>query len=225
MSRPAAAAVFAPLRPALSSARQPIASSSTSPFSTSSPLLASRSKQVAKRKKAHVLSLRSSREAEDAHPPNPVLGHVSAWDGCRLQRTILTPEDVWSGSPSGSAAPQPQHYLPGLSESDRDMLFGAVPHTTLTLGTRDSTSEDRVMRQVTEQEHQVTAMQKILDLRNASKQGIEVVNRQRIIDEFGRRRVVEGEGAVRFEGEPQSGGSEVQGKLSYIWCMSGSGRR
>lgn len=54
-------------------------------------------------------------------------------------------------------------------------------------------------------------MMKILDLRNASKQGIEVVNRQRIIEAFGKRRVVGDDGEVGFVGEPQSGGSEVQG--------------
>lgn len=68
------------------------------------------------------------------------------------------------------------------------------------------------MKEVEDQEKQVGAIKKILDLRNASKQGIEVVNRQRIIDEFGRKRVVEQDGSVGFEGEPQSGGSEVQGE-------------
>lgn len=245
---------------------QPVASSSTSHFSTSPTNHASRSKQVAKRKKAQVLALRTSRQAEDAHPPDPVLGHIpeasfsgrsplnastsdsgngagsgagagnagarNTWEGCRLQRTILTPSDVWSAPFS----PTPQHYLPGLTVEDRDLLFGAVPHTTLTLGSKDSHShshshtsdpgqgqtqsqnqsqEIRWTKEVEEQENQVGAMMKILDLRNASKQGIEVVNRQRIIEEFGRKRAIGEDGEVRFEGEPQSGGSEVQGQ-SYI---------
>jgi hypothetical protein len=67
------------------------------------------------------------------------------------------------------------------------------------------------MKEVEDQEKQVGAIKKILDLRNASKQGIEVVNRQRIIDEFGRKRILAQDGTVGFEGEPQSGSSEVQG--------------
>lgn len=232
------------LRSLPSAAVQPVASSSTSHFSTSSPNHASRSKQVAKRKKSQVLALRASRQAEDAHPPDPILGHIptdsstgrssasaasidghggvtsasasaggrsrNTWEGCRLQRTILTPTDVWS-APYNTT---PQHYLPGLSAEDRDLLFGAVPHTTLTLGTRDVSDEARSMRGTEEQERQTGAMMKILDLRNSSKKGIEVVNRQRIIEEFGRTRVMGEDGQVRFEGEPQSGGSEVQGQSS-----------
>lgn len=267
MSRPTMNAISS-LRPTLlrtlpSALAQPVASSSTSPshahFSTSPTIHASRSKQVAKRKKAQVIALRASRQAEDAHPPDPVLGHIptdpsssqsrsttttiptttttttamgtgrNTWEGCRLQRTILTPSDVWSAPYSTT----PQHYLPGLTPEDRDLLFGAVPHTTLTLGIKDgggdpsntsgqsqsqSQSHGQEMKwtkEVEEQEKQVGAMMKILDLRNASKQGIEVVNRQRIIDEFGRKRVVGDDGQVTFEGEPQSGGSEVQGMSLY----------
>lgn len=254
----------------------PVASSSTSHshshFSTSPTAHASRSKQVAKRKKASVIALRQSRQAEDAHPPDPVLGHIptdpsssqgrpssssststssfspiipsentgsgsgggsgrNTWEGCRLQRTILTPADVWSAPFSST----PQHYLPGLTAENRDLLFGAVPHTTLTLGSKDGSTPDHSQidnqnqnqtqnggqsqsqemkwtKEVEEQEKQVGAMMKILDLRNASKQGIEVVNRQRIIEEFGRKRVMGDDGEIRFEGEPQSGGSEVQGQ-------------
>ena len=230
---------------------QPVASSSTSHFSTTPANHASRSKQVAKRKKAQVLALRTSRQAEDAHPPDPILGHIpeasssgrsptmasseigtsgtsgatgsrNTWEGCRLQRTILTPSDVWSAPFSST----PEHYLPGLTAEDRDLLFGAVPHTTLTLGSKDtpdsngtSQSQSQEMRwtkEVEEQENQVGAMMKILDLRNASKQGIEVVNRQRIIEEFGRKRAVGEDGEVTFEGEPQSGGSEVQGQSLFL---------
>jgi hypothetical protein len=92
-----------------------------------------------------------------------------------------------------------------LSPDDQSTLFAAVPYTTLSLA---STGGEEG---IAEQENQVLALKKILDLRNASKPGIEVVNRQRIIEAFGRRRVMSEDGEVGWEGEPQSGGSEVQG--------------
>jgi hypothetical protein len=90
-------------------------------------------------------------------------------------------------------------------------LFGAVPYTTVGLGGGEEAG-------VEEQERQVESMKRILDLRNASKAGIEVVNRARIVEEFGRKRVmIEGQG-WGYEGEPQSGGSEVQGMSpSYLF--------
>jgi hypothetical protein len=81
----------------------------------------------------------------------------------------------------------------------------------LSLSASSAAGEEAILKQVTEQERQVGSMMKILDLRNASKPGIQVVNRQRIVEEFGRKRIVDEDGSVSFEGEPQSGGSEVQG--------------
>ena len=93
-----------------------------------------------------------------------------------------------------------------MSKEDQATLFGAVPYTTVGLGGGEEAA-------VAEQERQVESMKRILDLRNASKSGIEVVNRQRIVEEFGRKRVLKEEGVWGYEGEPQSGGSEVQGML------------
>lgn len=218
MSRP-----LTTLRPLLHARPQPIASTSTltpiSYFSTSSPNFVSRVKQNAKRKKTKVLSLRSARESEDSNPPDPVLGYslpptissrqatqsapaINRWEGCRLQRTILTPEQVYSAPLSEGS--ESRNYIHGLSKEDQDTLFGAVPYTTVGLGGGEEAA-------VEEQERQVESMKRILDLRNASKSGIEVVNRQRIVEEFGRKRVLKEEGVWGYEGEPQSGGSEVQG--------------
>jgi small subunit ribosomal protein S15 len=216
------------LRPLFHARPQPIASTSTLPsishFSTTSPAFASRVKQNAKRKKTKVLSLRSARESEDSNPPDPVLGYslppttssrqstqastsapINRWEGCRLQRTILTPEQVYSAPLS-----EEKEFIHGLSKDDQDVLFGAVPYTTVGLGGGEDAA-------VGEQERQVEIMKRILDLRNASKAGIEVVNRQRIVEEFGRKRVLV-DGEWGYEGEPQSGGSEVQGKFnSFIF--------
>jgi len=222
MSRP-----LSTLRPLLHARPQPIASTSTltpiSYFSTSSPNFVSRIKQNAKRKKTKVLSLRSARESEDSNPPDPVLGYslpptissrqatqsapaINRWEGCRLQRTILTPEQVYSAPLSEGS--ESRNYIHGLSKEDQDTLFGAVPYTTVGLGGGEEAA-------VEEQERQVESMKRILDLRNASKSGIEVVNRQRIVEEFGRKRVLLEEGVWGYEGEPQSGGSEVQGMSTF----------
>jgi len=216
------------LRPFLHTRPQPIASTSTLPstsyFSTTPPNLASRVKQNAKRKKSKVLSLRSARESEDSNPPDPVLGYslppattsrqatqstpaINRWEGCRLQKTIFTPEQVYSAPLPQSGVEGSREYIHGLSGQDQDILFGAVPYTTLGLSVGTDAG-------VEEQERQVENMKRILDLRNASKAGIEVVNRQRIVEEFGRKRVLIQEGEWGYEGEPQSGGSEVQGKSS-----------
>lgn len=242
MSRPTIAST---LRPLLHARPQPIASTSSlvSQFSTSSPLSASRSKQNAKRKKTKVLQLRQNRQAEDSNPPDPVLGQFvsssrqgltnsggesvsvggtgNKWEGCRLQRTLLTPEMVYSAP---LVQGDRQNYIHGLSSEDKDLLFGGLPYTTLSLAstTPASNSENGII----EQENQVESIRRILDLRNASRSGIEVVNRQRIVEEFGRKRVLLGEGEWGYEGEPQSGGSEVQGMylslLSSFSCPSSS---
>jgi len=235
------------LRPLLHTRPQPIASTSTLPsisqFSTTSPNLASRVKQNAKRKVSKVLSLRQARESEESNPPDPVLGYslppstssrqstqttpvVNRWEGCRLQKTILTPEQVYSAplvqsssssssSSSSGTGNGTREYIHGLSSQDQDILFGAVPYTTLGLSVGTDAG-------VEEQERQVENMKRILDLRNASKAGIEVVNRQRIVEEFGRKRVLIKEGEWGYEGEPQSGGSEVQGRFYSFYSLSNS---
>lgn len=114
----------------------------------------------------------------------------------------MTPEQVYSAPLSSGS--EPRNYIHGLSTEDQDTLFGAVPYVSIGL-----TEGSEIA--VEEQERQVESMKRILDLRNASKAGIEVVNRARIVEEFGRKRVLSEEGVWGYEGEPQSGGSEVQG--------------
>jgi len=137
-------------------------------------------------------------------------GTGNKWEGCRLQRTLLTPEMVYSAP---LVQGDRQNYIHGLSPSDKDLLFGGLPYTTLSLAS--TTPGGAGENGITEQENQVESIRRILDLRNASRSGIEVVNRQRIVEEFGRKRVLRqqdgGEGEWGYEGEPQSGGSEVQG--------------
>lgn len=217
----------------------PFASSSTAHFSTTSPNNVSKQRIAAKRKRLANIALKTQRESSDSiGVPDVVLGHIiqentrarittsssattssstspsaststgtTPWDGCRLQRTILTPEGVWSSPPTSS----PEHYLPGLTRSDQNLLFGALPESVTSILHSDlvvhsqgqgqgqsqiGKSLDSASKEIEAQEAQVETMKRILDLRNASRQGIEVVNRARIVEEFGRG---------------QSGSSEVQG--------------
>lgn len=104
---------------------------------------------------------------------------------------------------------QPRHFLPGLSTEDRDLLFGALPHVSVEvksdLERLDSVSESGKSRAQEEEEGKMEQMMRLLDLRNANKAGIEAVNRQRVIEEFGRRE--DGKGL-------DTGSTEVQGQSS-----------
>jgi small subunit ribosomal protein S15 len=71
-----------------------------------------------------------------------------------------------------------------LSEADRELLFGALPATTAELAF-DADRPGASAAAVADQGKQTETMKRILDLRNASKPGIEAVNRQRIVAEFG----------------------------------------
>lgn len=177
-------------------------------------------------------SLAASGSASTSNTASGSGSGSTPWDGCRLQRTILVPEEVWS-SPSfteshstantgSTSAVEPQHYLPGLTREDQLLLFGALPETTTSVLHSDlyvhsssagstSTSEpdprslEAAAKEVEAQEKQVETMKRILDLRNANRKGIEVVNRQRIVDEFG---------------NGQSGSSEVQAALLTLKIRS-----
>lgn len=98
---------------------------------------------------------------------------------------MLKAEDVWYTAPPNYAeGGEPREYLHGLSEADRELLFGAVPATTAELAF-DADRPGTSAAAVADQARQTETMKRILDLRNASKPGIEAVNRQRIVEEFG----------------------------------------
>jgi hypothetical protein len=242
LSRPSHSAMSRPfsitsLRAALPSPRPspaafslPLASGSSSAFSTTSPASASKTRILAKRKKAAHLAKRAALSAEvNAGRPDPVLGYVvstagpsrssastsaapssSPWDGCRLQRILLRPEAIYAIPPPDYSVDQsPLHHLPGLSQTDKDILFGAVPHASTELafaGAADESNPQQLAlgeQAAQEQKKRSEMMHRILDLRNASKRGIEVTNRQRVIDEFGRKEPGKG---------TDTGSSEVQGE-------------
>ncbi|KAK8850543.1 hypothetical protein IAR55_004461 [Kwoniella newhampshirensis] len=169
-------------------------------FSSTSPSLVSKRKLLAKRRKAANLQLQSSRII----PPesvDPVLGRVhyrapssrsaaptpppptNPWQGSRLQRILLDYDQIaYSAPPNYQAGERPKLLLPGVSEQDADLLFGALPHASSELkfaAKRGDTGVDM------EQAKQSEMMMRILDLRNSGKEGVKVLNRQRIVDEFG----------------------------------------
>ena len=84
---------------------------------------------------------------------------------------------------------KPIHLLTGLSDTDKDVLFGALAHASTALKYDPDAPEDvrntKVQRVMQDQEKQEEMMARILDLRNASKSQIHAFNRKRIVQEFG----------------------------------------
>ncbi|WVF68176.1 hypothetical protein IAT40_002941 [Kwoniella sp. CBS 6097] len=196
-----------------------------SQFSTTAPTQASKRKLLAKRRKSANLALQSSRII----PPesiDPVLGRVhyrqpssrsagpappeptNRWEGCRLERVLLNYEQIaYSNPPNYGAGERPKLLLPGVSQVDADLLFGALPHASAEL--KYSSGRQRQQRSIAiaddgsssstgsgsgsgnssgveeDQSKQSEMLMRILDLRNASKDAISILNRQRVIDEFG----------------------------------------
>lgn len=168
-------------------------------------------KVTAKRKRQKVLEGRREAAAHaeatraDLILGSPLnLGPSALYEGSRLQKAVLKPEDVWYTPPPDYASGQePEHYLHGLSAADRELLFGALPHATAELA-YDPERPAKSAAQAAEQHQQTQTLQRILDLRNASRAGIDAVNRQRIIAEFGRK---------TESGGIDSGSSQVQAAL------------
>ncbi|WVR08529.1 hypothetical protein IAU60_005584 [Kwoniella sp. DSM 27419] len=201
-SLPFAASSSSPLPLATSS---PIAGPSRC-FSSTPVAEASKRKLIAKRRKAANLALQSSRIV----PPesvDPVLGRVhyrapssrssgpappaptNEWAGCRLQRILLNYDQIaYSAPPNYAQGERPQLLLPGVSESDADLLFGALPHASAELkfaaGQHDAAGSAAADVE-TQQGKQSEMLMRILDLRNASKDAVNEINRRRVIDEFG----------------------------------------
>ncbi|WOO82036.1 37S ribosomal protein S28, mitochondrial [Vanrija pseudolonga] len=180
-------------------------------FSASAVASASSAKENARRKKAKMLAKRAAHdaqwaaEASDHALGSPHSGDPSAlYNGSRLQRTVLTAESVWYAPlPNYAAGEEPAHYLPGLSAADKELLFGAVPAATTALAF-DPERPAASAAVAADQEQQTETMRRILDLRNSDKEGIHVVNRQRIAEEFGRK---------TESGGLDTGSSEVQAAL------------
>lgn len=125
-----------------------------------------------------------------------------------MKSTILDPNSIWYSQPPNYAAGEsPPHLLPGLGEAaDRDFLFKSLPavSTAITYNDALSASQQQAALEAAEkaQAAQTETMMRILDLRNASKAGIDMVSRERIVSAFGRDSKGKG---------PDTGSSEVQG--------------
>ncbi|UOH80323.1 ribosomal protein S15 [Cryptococcus neoformans] len=160
------------LFPTLRAAFAPLAGPSTPrAFSSSQPSLVSTRKLVAKRRRAANLALQASR-VRKPDSIDPVLG--------RVQYKGEAPTNPWEGY--YTAGEQPRYLLPGVSKEDAELLFRAVPHASTELRYASGQGTEKTEQ---EQARQSEMMMRILDLRNASKNAISVLNRQRVIDEFG----------------------------------------
>lgn len=169
--------------------------SSVRSFHASLPAAETQAKKRARQKRLKVLEQRAkvaaSVVAERADPilgaPHSSEGGASAlYEGCKLQKVVLIPNDIWYAPvPNYAAGEGPKYYLPGMTETERQLLFEGVPHATAALSFEPERPAASAAA-VEDQEMQTQAMKRILDLRNASKAGIEIVNRERIIAAFGR---------------------------------------
>jgi small subunit ribosomal protein S15 len=115
---------------------------------------------------------------------------VDPWQNCRLARILIHPQTVWNSPvPDYAKGERPQHLIPGLAESDKQMLFGALPHVSTALkydpNATPEIREQAVQEEMDKQDKQTEMMYRVLDLRNASRKEINKLNRRRIIEEFG----------------------------------------
>lgn len=88
------------------------------------------------------------------------------------------------------------------------MIFGAVPHASSALKYNHDLGPDAREAAMTtvmaEQDRQSEMLLRILDLRNASRERINAVNRERVVEEFG--------------AGWDTGSSAVQGKATLFPC-------
>ncbi|WWC65188.1 mitochondrial 37S ribosomal protein uS15m [Kwoniella dejecticola CBS 10117] len=187
-------------------------------FSSSSPALVSKRKLIAKRRKAANLELQASK-IQKPEFIDPVLGRVqyknqaqaqsgnstsnkNEWKDSKLSKILLNYDEIaYSPPPNYAAGETPKHFLPGISPSDQEILFGTLPHVSTELKISNSHSHSSnggspagvgggvgvAGNQVEEEQSKQSEMlMRILDLRNASKDAVKILNRQRVIDEFGK---------------------------------------
>ena len=204
--------------------------SGSASFHASPASLESRVKVVARRKKARVLAQRQEIvAAKESRKPDPVLGYFipaagpsrrtstetaqNPWDTSLLKSTILEPNSIWYAQPPNYAAGEtPEHLLPGIGDgADREFLFKSLPavSTAITYNDAYSATQQQAALEAAEraQAAQTETMMRILDLRNASKAGIDMVSRERIVSAFGRESKGKG---------PDTGSSEVQGTFPTL---------
>ena len=201
----------------------PLPSAPSRAFSSTPIALASRDRK--KRIKAKLdrhLAQKAARLAEEAsHQPDPILGHVirpdgtSPWDTCRLRQTLLRPEDVYNAPLTNfRAGDQPAHFLPGLGEEDKAILFGALPFTSVDIKSEIGRQAGEGLPSAVEERQRQMGLEEYRDLITKSvsmlPEEIAAVNRQSVIYEFGRK--TEG-------GWLDTGSSEVQGMSSLSLAL------
>lgn len=173
-------------------------------FSTSAP---SCKATVSKKKKKWAefkKRLDSIKVGEAATQPNYITGAIEAtrlgptgkrtivkdlFDGSRIQQTLVHPTRIWGAPiPDFEKGERPANYLPGLTEEDKALLFGALPNVSAALRYPEEGSESaraaEGQRAIDEQVKQSHTLMKILDLRNASRAEIRKWNKERVLQVF-----------------------------------------
>ncbi|WWC72586.1 mitochondrial 37S ribosomal protein uS15m [Kwoniella pini CBS 10737] len=177
-------------------------------FSTTNSNQVSKRKLIAKRRKNANLELQSSK-IQKPEFIDPILGKVhyklqstrlnqnpineeelksksQSQTKSKLSKILLNYEEIaYSPPPNYFKKEEPNFYLPGISNFDKKLLFGALPHlsTELKLSTNNNNIEEQ---EEIEPNKKTELLMRILDLRNSNKQNFNFLNRQRVIDEFGK---------------------------------------
>ncbi|WWC92310.1 uncharacterized protein L201_007264 [Kwoniella dendrophila CBS 6074] len=122
-------------------------------------------------------------------PPKP----ENEWEKSKLSGLLLNYDQIaYSPPPNYSIGEKPKKYLPGISELDEQILFNVLPHVSTELksssinsNSNNNPSGTAAVEIEKDQNKQSEMLMRILDLRNSSKDQINFLNRQIVIDNFG----------------------------------------
>ncbi|KAI8461325.1 hypothetical protein BY996DRAFT_4573649, partial [Phakopsora pachyrhizi] len=113
------------------------------------------------------------------------------WKNSELRQLILKNEEVWSGKVEGKTIGESNENLLNfcLTEEQRELLFKALPAVTSQKSALEATTFEEVEQRRQEKadeevEVKKQALLRILSLQNANAEGIEKLNKLRILKAF-----------------------------------------
>ncbi|KAF8131583.1 hypothetical protein EV363DRAFT_1431557 [Boletus edulis] len=184
------------LRSCIAQASRPLASSSRAELHVSAICLAKR--QASKRTVSKLQAKVDRKHTKDANRLYVVLGSEynkeDKWIGCDLQKTVLTPDDVYSedAKPQVLRLPEgelkiPSHLNFGIEGGEeKKLLFEVLPTLTVERGvtTFDEDTVERAKAAMDEELQKANMFARLADLRNANAKGLAYESRRRIIVAF-----------------------------------------
>ncbi|KAG6380707.1 hypothetical protein JVT61DRAFT_5085 [Boletus reticuloceps] len=177
-------------------ASRSVASSSRAELHTSAICLAKR--QAPKRTVSKLQAKVDRKHTKDANRLYVVLGSEynkeDKWTGCDLQKTVLTPDDVYSqdAKPQVLHLPEgelkvPSHLNFGIEGGqEKKLLFEVLPTLTVERGvtTFDEDTVERAKAAMDGELQKANMFARLADLRNANAKGLAYESRRRIIVAF-----------------------------------------